>query len=170
MLSDIHLPCSRPAKQLSHLLDRIGLSNRGGGIVSRQAAAVERSPGICEREMERMPYEIVHEHRQAAYAQCFLGKLNDLSRREVVQEERAANKIKTRFPKRQVESMGGDLREGAVSRKMGRETVEKRHIDVYIGRLELSVQHLGDITLASGHLEDRKLPQAGTIRDLFQQA
>ena len=70
-------------------------------------AAKKRQASIHQREMQRMPYQIVDQHRDAAGAQRFIHKLNRLFRRQMVRKKIAAHHVKRSVAKGKRQRVAG---------------------------------------------------------------
>ena len=76
----------------------------------RQTAAVQRHAGIHQRHMQRVPDQIIDQHRDPADSQSFIDKPHQFLRRQMVSEQGAAQQIETRVPKGKSESIACDGR------------------------------------------------------------
>ena len=76
----------------------------------RDAAAIERHAQISEQQMHKITLQIVDKKCMARDTQAFAGKPHDLIRFQMMQEERAAYRIKTVVGKGKSQRIAADTR------------------------------------------------------------
>ena len=82
----------------SHFLRRVGLANRSRGIMASEAAAIKRQGSIDERQVQRMPDQVVDQDGNPAHAQGFIDELHHLLWIQMVCEQVAAHEVETCIP------------------------------------------------------------------------
>src|SRR6266550_8584124 len=79
------------AQHRAHFFHGVRLADGSRGVVARYATLVERESGVGEREVDRVADQVIDHECVAADAQGFARRLNDLVRRQMMQEQFAAN-------------------------------------------------------------------------------
>lgn len=90
-------------QNVANLIWRVGPLHRSDAVYTRDIAAHQWKAGVDQRQVQRMPDEVVDDESVSAHSQCLTGKLAQLVRLKVVREQTATHHVEAAIAKRKGE-------------------------------------------------------------------